>query len=330
MILVVNPNPALDRVAVVRYVPRATLRPERFFVWPGGSGVHAGHVAGLFGSAVRVIGFAGGPTGARLDDLVRQHGMEAEWFEPMSDTRQTMSLIDVESGNLCDVVEPGPSVDDTACTALVNAVSGHLGAATVLVVSGSLPAGCPPTLPAGLVSVAQQAGVRVIADLQGPVLEETTTAGPWMIKPSLEEIAGDLGHEPDGPELVALCDRWMERGVRHVCVSMAADGLLWISGEGMSLLSAPPRPAYNTIGCGDTLVGAAAAVIDAGGDVATALRTGIAAATDNLGYAEPGHCDVRDVRALEQDVQHRPISSDDLGRLLALRAQPARSADASM
>ncbi len=316
MILVVNPNPALDRVAVVRFQPRATLRAERSFIWPGGSGIHAGHVAKVLGADVQVVGFGAGVTGSQLDEQVRLHGLQAEWIAASGETRQTFSLLDVDAGNVCDVVEPGPRVDASAVATFEAAVRARLGSASIVVLSGSLPEGCPDGLLFLVAEAAREMNVRVIADLQGAVLESTVAASPWMIKPSLEEITQQLGHPPDGPELMECLRDWLDLGVEHVCLSMGARGLLWLSRAGVRHLSAPPVVAFNSIGCGDTLVGATAAAYERSGDVAMALRVGVAAATANLRHDEPGHCEPGEVAALVPLVQDRAIGPEDLEQLL--------------
>ena len=316
MILVVSPNPALDRVAVVRYRPRSTLRPERFFVWPGGSGVHAGAVARTLGAEVFVVGFAGGPTGATLDEQLRARGIGSAWTPIAGETRQTLSLIDIDDGNLCDVVEPGPRVDLGEARAMESTALDRLGTASLIVISGSLPLGCPALMPARLVRAARSAGLKVIADLQGSVLESTVAEAPWMIKPSLEEVAHHLGHGPSGTELATLCERWLAHGVVHVCVSMGERGLLWLSRGGYRLLTAPRARPFNTIGCGDALVGATAAMLDHDADVVSALRAGVAAATANLAHDAPGHCEPGEVATLSRLVDIRELDRADLTNLV--------------
>ena len=318
MILVVNPNPALDRVAVVRFRPRATLRTERSFIWPGGSGIHAGHVAKVLGADVEVVGFQAGATGRQLEHHVRLHGLEGEWIAATGETRQTFSLLDLDAGNVCDVVEPGPQVDASAVARFEAAVRTRLAGASVVVLSGSLPDGCPEDLLVRIAEAARQLDVRVIADLQGAALESTAAAAPWMIKPSLEEITQLLEHAPEGTELMDRLHGWRDLGVGHVCLSMGERGLVWLSRDGLRHLLAPRVVAFNSIGCGDTLVGATAAAWERSGDVAAALREGVAAATDNLRHDAPGHCDPAEVAQLIPLIQDRPIDAQDLQELLRM------------
>lgn len=97
MILVVNPNPAVDKVAVVDFIAGSTLRPRRVFEWPGGSGLHAGHVARRLGCEVEVVAPVGGLQGERFARLVREHGMKL-WAVPVeSETPGTYSVLDAKS-----------------------------------------------------------------------------------------------------------------------------------------------------------------------------------------------------------------------------------------
>lgn len=299
MILVVSPNLALDRVVVVRFRPRATLRASRFFVWPGGSGVHAAHVARVLGSEAAVFGFAGGDTGQRVHSLLLEHSLEPVLFPALGETRQTLSLLDEKDGNVCDIVEPSPWVADDATSALEGAVIQRLGEASIVIISGSLPKGCPADLPAHLVSAARVRGVRTVADLDGEVLEIAIHHGPWMIKPSLEEIEGTMGRV-DAAGLLAVIGSWIHAGVENVCVSLGARGLLWVSAAAMFHIRSPRVPPYNSIGSGDTLVGAVAAWLDRGASLKEALTIGVAAAAVNLRHEEPGHCEIEEVEALRE------------------------------
>ena len=102
-----------------------------------------------------------------------------------------------------------------------------------------------------------------------------------------------------------------------MCVSLAEHGLLWVSDEAPDHLAAPAVAAFNSIGCGDTLVGATAATYERVGDVATALRAGVAAATANLGHDAPGHCEPHEVDALAPLVTDELIDEQGIERLLA-------------
>ncbi|MBA2469195.1 MAG: hexose kinase [Chloroflexia bacterium] len=300
----VNPNPAVDRVAVVDYREGASLRPVRFSLWAGGSGVHAAYVARLLGADVLVQGFAGGHSGARFRELLAGQGLAADLVTIEGETRGTYSLLDRERGDLCNVVEPGPTVTSTDEQALEERVLGRLADASLIIVSGSVPPGCSVDFPARIVAAAHRAGVPCIADLAGDALLAAIPNRPWLVKPSRVEVGELLGSEAVKPDaIVSLAMQWLRAGVANVCVSLDAEGLLWVSDEGIRHLRAPRVPAFNSIGCGDTLVGALAARYVQTSDLAGALRAGVAAAAANIAYDAPCYCTPDDIERLLPEVQ---------------------------
>lgn len=316
MLLVVCPAPAVDRVAVVDFAPRTTLRPLRSFEWPGGSGVHAAHVAHQLGVEVEVIGFVGGLYGERFKELVRDHGLALTALASSAETRSTFTLVDRVQGNLFDCAVPGREPSHGSELRLLEAVEGALPRADLLVVSGSLPVGVPETVHPALVALARKHGVRVVADLTGTALVAALGARPWLVKPSLEELQRDGVTSGRGRDVVGLAQSWVAGGTEHVCVSLGAHGVLWASADGCRRIGIAPASAYNTVGCGDTLVGALAATVLKGDDVELALRRGVAAATANLARDEPGHCRPDEVKELLPRTFVEELDAAGLDRLL--------------
>jgi fructose-1-phosphate kinase PfkB-like protein len=127
----------------------------------------------------------------------------------------------------------------------------------------------------------------------------------FLLKASLEELARDglLGADATAAVVLDRASQWLTAGVSNVCVSLGSAGLVWMSADGIALLAAEPVTPFNTIGCGDALVGAVAAALDSGRSVGDALVTGVAAATANLAYDAPGHCTMDDVSRLSPSVR---------------------------
>lgn len=305
MILVINPNPALDRVAVTHFQRGATLRPQRFSLWAGGSGTHAGFVAHQLGAQVRVLGFLGGHTGAQFLDRLRAQGLAGSFIEVGGETRQTFSLLDVNEGNICDVAETGPAVSGNQVEHFLALVTQQLPNARLAILSGSLPPGCPATLAADLLAAAHRAGVPCLADLAGAdLLLPALSARPWLLKPSRTELATLGGVSQDdlaGLAAVARC--WLAEGAEQVCLSLDREGLLWLAPSGTRHFLPPQVEAFNSIGCGDALVGGLAAGYLQTGDLECAMRWGMAAAAANLQYDAPGYCTPADLQRLLPQVR---------------------------
>lgn len=318
-VLCVNPNPAVDRVAVVHFRRGGTLRPLRSFEWPGGSGVHAAHVARQLGSKVDVLAVLGGDYGRRFIQLAEKNQLNIHAIWNSAETRGTYTLIDAEQGNICDIAEFGGEADPGIAEALLNAFGSEIRKHNVAILSGSLLPSLPVDLYQRMAILAESSGVPVIIDATGEALLSATRVPVFMIKASLEELSRD-GVLDANIETAAVLDgiaQWIRSGVKNVCVSLGSSGVLWVSAEGMKLIHADQTQPFNTVGCGDSLVGAVAAELDRGLQLEQALVSGVAAATANLAYAEPGNCTPDDVRRLRQSVKVELGTMENVDRAIS-------------
>lgn len=304
-VLCVNPNPAVDRVAVVNFSRGGMLRPIRSFEWPGGSGVHAAHVANQLGSKVEILAVVGGDYGLRFKNLAESHKLKVHAIENSAETRSTFTLLDAEDGNICDIAEYGGKADSGVAKNLLAEFESIIQNHRVCVLSGSLLKNLPSDLYASMSRIARDASVPVIIDATGEALLATTKSPVFLVKASLEELTRDgvIGNNFDSAQVLKQVGHWLTNGVENVCVSLGSAGLMWGSADGIKLLMASPQKPYNTVGCGDTMVGAVAAAIDKGKSIAEALVDGVAAATANLSYDAPGHCTGEDVAKLISSVK---------------------------
>lgn len=303
-VLCVNPNPAVDRVAVVRFARGGTLRPIRSFEWPGGSGVHAAHVARQLGASVEVLAPVGGDYGQRFTELAKTHSIGVHAIANTAETRGTFTVLDVDEGNVCDIAELGGIADPGVDEALFAQFERLVEDAGVCVLSGSLLENLPVDMYARMVRASYAKGVPAIVDATGEALLAVTNAPVFLLKASLEELARDNVLR-SGLPAQAVLDRareWVASGVTNVCLSLGSAGLIWVSSDGVALLASGQVKPYNTVGCGDALIGAVAASINAGQSLMESLVKGVAAATANLAYDQPGHCTQADVLRLSGSV----------------------------
>jgi ribokinase len=94
---------------------------------------------------------------------------------------------------------------------------------------------------------------------------------------------------------VALAESLRLQGPGAVLVSLGADGLCWVDADGPRLVAARPVKAVDTVGAGDTLVGALVTALAEGQPIATALAFAQAAAA--LAVSRPGVQDAMPRRA---------------------------------
>jgi ribokinase len=103
-------------------------------------------------------------------------------------------------------------------------------------------------------------------------------------------ILGGGAAEPE-----ALAQALRAKGPAAVLVSLGADGLCWVDDQGTRRVPARPVKAVDTVGAGDTLVGALVTALAEGKPIANALAFAQAAAA--IAVSRPGVQDAMPSRA---------------------------------
>ncbi|MFE4589455.1 1-phosphofructokinase family hexose kinase [Streptomyces laurentii] len=284
MILTVTLNTALDLTyRVPALVPHASHRVSQVIERPGGKGLNVARVLGALGHETVVTGFAGGPTGAMLRDLLATGtaglpGTVHDALVPTAGaTRRTVAVVDAANGDTTQLNEPGPDITPAEWAAFTTRFTGLLDGARAVALCGSLPPGIHVGAYAELVRLARAAGLPVLLDTSGEPLRRGIAARPDVIKPNTEELARLTGtREPHRATLDAR-----RRGAHAVVTSLGPEGLLAATPDGL-WQAAPPAPVRgNPTGAGDSAVAALLAGLVDGTDWPTRLThaTALSAAT---------------------------------------------------
>jgi len=263
VIVVVCLNPALDithHVPAVRWagVNRPTAVHER----PGGKGVNVARTLHALGAQVLLTGLTGGVTGAGIEAGLGRLGVPARFTPIAAETRRTFTVVDGD-GVVTAFNEAGPEVTAPEFAEFMGLFDRALSEALAVVLSGSLPAGLAASTYAALIEAATAAGVPVLLDTHGEALRRGAAAGPAIVKPNLDELAGLTGRalaSAEGPDLTAVtaaADQLRASGAQAVVASLGPAGLLAVTGSGRWL--ARPAPVTgNATGAGDAVVAALA------------------------------------------------------------------------
>ena len=188
MILTVTCNPAVDVTYTVgSLAPGQVHRVSSVVERPGGKGVNVARVLQQLGEATTATGFADQSFGAS----VGASGVPAAFVRALPKVRRT--LVVHAAGETTSLWEPGPAVEPDAVPALERQVAALLGTATALVVSGSLPAGADPSLPARLAHLALGRGVPVVLDLDDEPLRAAANGSGAVLVPNRDELSRLVG-----------------------------------------------------------------------------------------------------------------------------------------
>ena len=249
--------------------------------------------------AVTVLGGApAAPTAAEMGAL----GIDLVAVPTRGETRTCTTLLDDASGATTELVENAGPLSSDELAAFVEAYGRAVADATVVVLSGSLPAGSPAGLYRDLLD---RTSCPVILDARGPELLEALPARPLLVKPNREELAKTVGRSlEDEGHVVTAMESLREGGAEWVLVTDGARPAIAIGPEGLFRVVTPRLDAIvNPIGCGDCLAAGVAAGIGAGQTMLDALRLGFAAAADNCRTLLAGRIDPLEVARLERLVR---------------------------
>lgn len=294
-ILTVTANTLLDHLTTGAVVPRRVTRVDRFAAAAGGKGLNMGRVLARHGHRVVATGFAGGPTGAMLVDLVAADGMEPAFVTTAARTRLGFLCVEPDGGNT-SVLEGGFAVTAAELGALVAQVRRLLAGCDLCLVGGSVPdATCTPLFRL-ILAACEQARVPCWIDAYGPAMDEALASPhpPALVKPNREEYGEDSHRWLPAHEL-HLTDGGGEIRVRHP--------------DGRFRVTPPPVPEANPIGSGDCYLAALAHARLSGHPLEQQLRYAAAAGAANAARADVAAIGPRDIEALVDAVRIAPAEA---------------------
>ncbi|MER6217929.1 MULTISPECIES: 1-phosphofructokinase family hexose kinase [unclassified Streptomyces] len=252
MILTVTLNTALDVThRVPRLLPHTSHRVTDVTERAGGKGLNVARVLAALGHEVTATGFAGGPAGAVVRELLAGSPGVVDALVPCAGpTRRTLAVVDESSGDTTQFNEPGPQITAAEWSAFLDRYTELASGARAVALCGSLPPGVPVGAYAVLVRAARAAGAPVLLDTSGEALRRGVAARPEIIKPNAAELAELTGSRDPLPATRAA----RRRGAHAVVTSLGPAGLLAATPDG-TWQATPPRPLRgNPTGAGDSAV----------------------------------------------------------------------------
>jgi 1-phosphofructokinase family hexose kinase len=313
-IICVSANPAMDRRLRVSSLTFGEVnRADSAHGFAGGKAAHVAMAARALAAKAVWIGFLGGPIGDECSRQMNDLAIQVVSIPTASSTRVNLEIID-DSGRVTEILEPGigPTAAEKEnfmqkCT---RAMREH-GKGTVLVISGSLPAGLKPNFYVSLIEAAREAGVKFFVDTSRDALRASSEANPDFVKTNRAEAESLLGRPlKTTEEVIRAASEMIQRGSASAAITLGSEGLIWRERKtGPVWIARPPRMnLISTVGCGDATLGgfARAATQGIGGE--EALRLAAACGAANCVASAPGRIELAVVQSLipQIEVQQLP------------------------
>lgn len=300
MITTVTLNLSLDRAYEIKNTvkPGRVMRVETCIPSAGGKGINVARIIKLCGEDVLATGLAGGHIGALVEDLLDQQGIPHDFSYTSHETRCCINVL-AEDGSSTEFLEPGEMLDDTEIAMYLKKYTRLAATSDLVVMSGSAAPGTGVDIYARLIDIAADYSVPVILDTSGDYLLYGLKAHPFLIKPNQEELEALLKAKINNDdEIIAAARTLQSMGAKNVLVSLGKRGAILVTTEGIFSGKPPVIEAVNTVGSGDSMIGAFAVSLIRGKAMAMCLSDAIAISAANAMNVKTGVFDPEDLRRI--------------------------------
>jgi 6-phosphofructokinase 2 len=297
-IVTVTLNPAIDlacTAGAVVHTHKVRTRDEH--IDPGGGGINVARVLHALDADVTAVILAGGVTGALLTELLNEAGVRHRAIPTRGRTRISFNVVDQAAGVEYRFVPEGSAAEPLDWLTALSLLD-HIEADWI-VASGSLQRGMPDDLYGRIAATARRRGQRFVLDSSGVPLRLALDAGVDLIKPSVGELAGLVGHALPGPrEQEAEAMALVAAGkARMVAVTSGEQGAFLACDTGVIRLPGLPAMFRSAVGAGDSFLAALTLSLARGNSPREALAWGIAAGTAAVECAGTARVTLADVEA---------------------------------
>ncbi len=254
MIYTVTFNPSLDYiVSVDNFTCGIVNRTTDEIIFPGGKGINVSMVLKNLGFENTALGFLAGFTGNRIQDLLEEKGVRADFIS----VEKGISRINVKlrSNEETEINGQGPAIAETDIKKLYEKLD-TLSDGDILVLAGSIPDVMPGSMYMDIMKHLQNKDLKIVVDATKDLLVNVLQYHPFLIKPNNHELGEIFGVKIESKaDVITYAKKMQEKGARNVLVSMAGDGAVLVAEDGSIFQSeAPEGKVVNSVGAGDSMV----------------------------------------------------------------------------
>jgi 6-phosphofructokinase 2 len=294
-------NPALDiNAATDRIMPGEKLRCTAPRYDPGGGGINVARAVRFLGGDAIAVFPLGGPTGARVEQLLKKEGIDYRPLAIAGLTRENFTVDERQTGQQFRFIMAGPTLTEIEQERCLDEISSLEPRPAYIVGSGSLPPGVPLDFYARVAERARRLGARLIVDTSGEALRQAGHGNIYLLKLSLRELQELVGREVNDERRQEIAARELIKEARSeiVVVSLGAAGALLATAEGFQRFGPIEVPVRSTVGAGDSMVAGIVLSLVHGRSIEESVCFGMAAGAAAVMRPGTELCDRQDTERL--------------------------------
>ena len=274
MIYTVTINPSIDYIV---QLPELHLGLVNRMAYdnklPGGKGINVSRILRELGHDSVAWGFMGGFTGRFITDALEKDGLKTDFTPIAADTRINVKIKAEEE---TEINGKGPAVTPAEIATFKEKFA-HLTGDDVVIFAGSLVPNLDDDFYFELIKIIQEKGAQFVIDTTGESLRKALQEKPLVVKPNNHELAELFGVEFSGiDDIIKYAQKLREMGAQYVMISMAGDGGLLVTADGVYRSLAPQGTVVNSVGAGDSMLAGFTGTYADTHDPVEAFRYGLA------------------------------------------------------
>lgn len=300
MILTVTLNTAIDKAYFMenKIENGTVMRVKTVSNTAGGKGLNVARVISILGEDVLATGFAGGYNGKYLESLLDKDNVKHSFYFVEGETRSCINILDPVYGST-EYLEPGFTVNKDDADKFLSHFNDLIKGSDIVTISGSVPKGLDASIYVKMIDAVKNAGKIVVLDTSGNLLRESIKAKPHVVKPNQEELESLFNVKINGIlDASKYASKLSNEGIPYVIVSLGKDGAIVASNNQVYHAVPPKINVVNTVGCGDSLVGAFSVALYKGFSVKDAIKYAVSVASANATTMGTGSFNIEDLNSI--------------------------------
>ncbi|WP_449354075.1 1-phosphofructokinase [Virgibacillus natechei] len=275
MIYTITLNPSIDHVILINELNLGGLnKMEKEMKFPGGKGINVSRILQELNYENTALGFLGGYTGEYMLEQLHGYGIKTDFIPIQDETRTNLKL---KSYAETEINGQGPDILPEEARKLQRQLD-KITSQDSVILSGSMPPSLPNDFYQVLVEEIVKSNATFIIDTTGRELKSALPYKPMLVKPNLEELSELFDVTlSDQEAIIHYGKKLLNEGAQHVIVSMAGDGALLFTSEGVFHGLSPKGDIKNSVGAGDSMIAGFTGEFRETNDVIEAFQMGLAA-----------------------------------------------------
>ncbi len=299
-------NPAIDKGSSVEHViAENKLYCDNPRYEPGGGGINVSRAINKLGEDSLLLYTAGGFTGRRLGQLLKEEGLNERAIKIENSTRENIIIRENSTNLQYRFGMPGPEISLKETKKIFESLSNLDPSPEYLVISGSIPEGVPNNIYAKMAKKAKEKGIKVVVDVSGEPLKEVMKEGVFLIKPNLGEFQNlvDRDVKEDDEIKEAALEMIKNNCCSVIVISLGAGGVLFVTEDKTKFMRPPTVPIKSKVGAGDSMVAGIVLSLAKGNDIEDSVIYGLAAGSSAVMTPGTELCKKEDTERLYKKIK---------------------------